>query len=136
MANETLNLRHVGPIAGANISFGDLTVLVGPQATGKSIFLQFLKLLVDSAPIFRTLRLNGVDWDHKTNAFLDAYLGEGMSSVWHSTRSHIRWRGAPVDLARLVHSPLKRKSEEAFFIPAQRVLALSREGWLRAFTDY
>ena len=32
----------------AEISFGDLTVFVGPQATGKSIALQFLKLLVDT----------------------------------------------------------------------------------------
>jgi predicted ATPase len=41
MANETLQLKH-------------LTVLVGPQATGKSIFLQFLKLLLDTDPISRT----------------------------------------------------------------------------------
>jgi hypothetical protein len=26
--------------------------------------------------------------------------------------------------------------ERSFFIPAQRVLTLSRDGWLRPFTDY
>lgn len=44
MRVERLRLTNVGPIQEANIEFGDLTILVGPQATGKSIFLQFLKL--------------------------------------------------------------------------------------------
>jgi predicted ATPase len=43
-----LNVGNFGPIKSADVEFGDLTVLVGPQATGKSIFLQLLKLLVDA----------------------------------------------------------------------------------------
>ena len=42
-----LQLKNIGQITDADIRFGDLTVFVGPQATGKSIALQFLKLLVD-----------------------------------------------------------------------------------------
>lgn len=48
MNANTMKALHVGPITDAEVTFGDLTVLVGPQATGKSVFLQFLKLLVDS----------------------------------------------------------------------------------------
>ena len=37
-----LQLNEIGQIARADIRFGDLTVFVGPQATGKSIAIQFL----------------------------------------------------------------------------------------------
>jgi ABC-type transport system involved in cytochrome bd biosynthesis fused ATPase/permease subunit len=43
--------RSVGQIAEASLTFGDLTTLVGPQATGKSIALQLLKLMVDAGQV-------------------------------------------------------------------------------------
>ena len=46
-----LRLEKVGQIVEADIRFGDLTVFVGPQATGKSIALQFLKLIVDTGHV-------------------------------------------------------------------------------------
>jgi predicted ATPase len=42
-----LKLFNIGQINEADLRFGDLTVFVGPQASGKSIALQFLKLVVD-----------------------------------------------------------------------------------------
>ena len=36
---EKLKLKSFGPISEAEINFGDLTLLVGPQASGKSILL-------------------------------------------------------------------------------------------------
>jgi hypothetical protein len=48
---KRLTLRNIGPIKEADLRFGDLTVLVGPQATGKSISLQWLKLLNDTGLI-------------------------------------------------------------------------------------
>jgi ABC-type uncharacterized transport system ATPase subunit len=39
-----LQVKQLGPIREADITFGDLTVIVGPQATGKSILLQTIKL--------------------------------------------------------------------------------------------
>ena len=47
---QTLKLKNIGPISEADVQFGDLTVLVGPQATGKGIFIQFLKLILDASP--------------------------------------------------------------------------------------
>lgn len=44
---ERLEVQSFGPIGKVSIEFGDLTLLIGPQASGKSIFLQLLKLLVD-----------------------------------------------------------------------------------------
>jgi predicted ATP-dependent endonuclease of OLD family len=63
MNNVRLQLKHVGQIEDADIEFGDLTVLVGPQATGKSIFLQFLRLLVDTGYVIDELRKHGLIWN-------------------------------------------------------------------------
>jgi hypothetical protein len=136
MANETLQLKHIGPIQEADVQFGDLTVLVGPQATGKSIFLQFLKLLLDTGPIFRTLRKYGLDWDRRVDRFLELYLGEGTKEIWQSGSSEIWWNGKFYRLDSLARSKRRAVEEKSFFIPAQRVLTLSRDGWLRPFTDY
>jgi hypothetical protein len=64
------------------------------------------------------------------------FLGEGAQGMWREGKSAIDWNGQPVNLAALVASKKKAQNERSFFIPAQRVLALSREGWLRPFTDY
>ena len=74
----TLHIRNVGQIVDANLTFGDLTVLVGPQATGKSIALQLLKLMVDAGQVQAELSRYGLDWEGELPDFLDAYLGEGM----------------------------------------------------------
>ncbi|MGO9467398.1 MAG: hypothetical protein ACLQVF_24925 [Isosphaeraceae bacterium] len=37
-----LKLKNIGQVVDADIRFGDLTVFVGPQATGKTIALEFL----------------------------------------------------------------------------------------------
>ena len=62
MSSFRLQASNIGQIRRADIEFGDLTVLVGPQASGKSIFLQFLKLLVDPGAILAELKRNGMDW--------------------------------------------------------------------------
>jgi len=142
MASETiLVLRNVGPIQKAEVKFQDLTILVGPQATGKSIFLQFLKLLLDTASIFSTLRKYGLDWRRpagdRVRAFLELYLGEGTGHQWEPQRSQIEWRGAPINLDDLLKKRIRADlSEKSFYIPAQRVLALSRDGWFRPFADF
>jgi len=45
---DELTVRNLGPIRRADIEIGDLTLLVGPQASGKSIFLRLLKLVLDA----------------------------------------------------------------------------------------
>jgi hypothetical protein len=130
-----LSLKNVGQIESADIEFGDLTVLVGPQATGKSILLQFLKLVIDARVVQDQLHTHGIEWAKNREQFLDIYFGEGMRSIWTSDSSSLEWNGDRVNLDRLVsHKPM-RKNEELFFIPAQRVLTLGR-GWPRPFTDY
>lgn len=131
----TLNIRNLGQIREANLDFGDLTVLVGPQATGKSIALQLLKLMVDAGQVQDEMQRHGLDWSRKLEDFLDAYFGEGMHSIWTRGQSQVRWNGKPVNLEQMVRHKRKAKDDNLFFIPAQRVLAL-RDGWPRPFTDY
>ena len=131
----TLNIENLGQIRRANLEFGDLTVLVGPQATGKSIALQLLKLMVDAGQVQEEMSRHGLDWDGKLSDFLDAYFGEGMHSIWNSGRTRIHWNNKAVDLQKIAQRKRKGKDENLFFIPAQRVLAL-RDGWPRPFTDY
>jgi hypothetical protein len=135
MRIESFTLENVGPIREAQIAFGDLTVLVGPQATGKSIFLQFLKLFADAGAIQSELKQYGSDWRKDLPAFLDLFLGEGMHSVWKEGKSNISLNGDPQSLDQLVGRSQRRKEESLFLIPAQRVLTL-RDGWPRPFSDY
>jgi hypothetical protein len=130
-----LKLANIGQLRVADLEFGDLTVFVGPQATGKSIALQFLKLVEDSGPIRTRLGEYGVDWDKQIEQFFDVFFGEGMSRLWRPDESSIEVDGGAIDLAALLKKKGRRKERSMFFIPAQRVLAL-REGWPRPFSDY
>lgn len=77
-----LKIRSFGPIEKVDVQFGDLTLLVGPQASGKSIFLQLLKLLLDKNNIRKTLEQYSIIWGKEADKILDFYFGEGMSKIW------------------------------------------------------
>jgi AAA domain, putative AbiEii toxin, Type IV TA system/AAA ATPase domain len=129
-----LKVQNFGPVKSANVEFGDLTVLVGPQATGKSVFLQLLKLLIDVRHIKYEFKRAGIDWSGRLDIFLDVYFGEGMRAL-HKKNTKIWFEGAEEDLPRLLKVTKPAKGESMFFIPAQRVLTL-REGWPQAFVYY
>ena len=44
---DSFKITNFGPINKVDVQLGDLTILLGPQASGKTLFLQMLKLLVD-----------------------------------------------------------------------------------------
>jgi energy-coupling factor transporter ATP-binding protein EcfA2 len=131
---QTLKLRQIGQIVDAELTFGDLTVLVGAQASGKSIALQMLKLVVDAGQVQDDLSLY-VDWSSSLSDFFEVYFGEGMQAIWQEGRSKVLWNGKPVDMAKLVGRKKSKKDQSMFLIPAQRVLAM-RDGWPRPFSDY
>lgn len=137
---QRLQVEHFGPITAADVTFGDLTVFVGPQATGKSLLLQLYKLLVDRGAIQSRLTHYGIDWRGKPDAFLEAYFGEGMGTLAGSN-TRIKWEGHDQSFEKLA-SRKGRKSDDAedenvFFIPAQRVMAFhATNGWLRGWSDF
>lgn len=130
-----LSLRHVGPIRSADLEFGDLTVLVGPQASGKSIALQWLKLLVDTGFIQAKLDTYGLDYEGDLHKFLDVYFGEGMSSIWRTGESQVSADGKEIDIAKRLARRQRDKEEKVFLIPAQRVLAMAN-GWPKPFQAF
>ena len=129
-----LTLHNIGQIQHADLRFGDLTVLVGPQASGKSITLQWLKLVQDIGLIQQQLDTYGLDYAGQLPALLDVYFGEGMHSIWREG-SEVQVDGRAIDMAKRVARRQPDKTESVFLIPAQRVLALP-EGWPKPFQSY
>lgn len=119
-----LKIQNLGPILQADICFGDLTVIVGPQATGKSLLLQTLKLLLDREHIHDTFKHHSMAFNGKPEGFMDAYFGRGMQSAL-GKRTEVVWSGKPIDL-RDYAKPSKStlRHERVFYIPAQRVMSL------------
>jgi len=127
-------VKNLGPIRSAEIALGDLTIFVGPQATGKSILLQLLKLLLDYRSIREKMRRFNLDWRGEWKTFLELYFGEGMSDIHNEVETVVQWEGKNVKLSGLLMARGPQE-EQMFYIPAQRVLAL-RDGLTRPFTEY
>ncbi|MBZ0242071.1 MAG: AAA family ATPase, partial [Bacteroidales bacterium] len=134
---NNISIDSFGPIYKADITFGDLTLLVGPQASGKSLLLQLLKLIIDKKHIRKTLEQYGFIWGSETDSILNRYFGEGMASVWNDSTGVI-WNEKPILKSFFLpkqRENYKEASEQLFYIPAQRVICL-QNGWPRFFTDY
>ena len=130
---KRLTLTSLGQIREADIVFGDLTVFVGEQASGKSILLQLVKLISDAGDITQTLKKHGFDWQKKVENFLSLYFGEGMETIWNKDETKVTVDKVDFTPRKAL---LKRKKDESLFlIPAHRVVTL-KDGWPRAFTDY
>ena len=134
---ERIRAKGIGPVRAADIEFGELTIFVGPQATGKSIFLQLLKLLVDRHAIHKTMRRFGLVQRGFAESFFDLYFGEGMASIWSEAGSSLILGPSRklTDLRTYARQSRADRPERMFYIPAQRVMSL-RDGMTRPFTDY
>lgn len=129
----TLQIHHFAQIENAHIKFGDLTVLVGPQATGKSLVLQLLKYAIDRPVIASHLRENGLDWDHVSpHGLLSTYLGEGYEHAFSSS-TEISYDGKSLMGGKPQRSA--NRNPRVFFVPAQRVMTMSN-GWPKPFTTF
>lgn len=133
-----LRLREIGPIHDADVELGHLTVLVGPQASGKSIFLQWLALLKDAQYVRSRLRQYGIDWRPPLPNLIETYFGEGSGSMWRdgSDASGIWLDGWPIGSpeTRLTRGG-SRQGQTVFYIPAQRA-GIMRDGWPLPFQAF
>lgn len=123
-----LRIRNFAHIRDVPLEFGDLTVLIGAQGTGKSLALQWLKTAVDGRQIVGALRDAGHDIS-KPEVLVDLIFGVGMGKAWRSStrvtfdRSEIK----PASIAK--RGP---GNERVFFIPAHRAMLVS-DGWAAPF---
>lgn len=116
----------------AEIQLGNLTIFIGPQASGKTLVLELIKLIEDKGEIIATLKRYGFEISKKEKGnFLFLYFGEGMETIIREN-TEILVDGKPFRI-----KPLKKtkNKEKVFYIPAQRVLTL-KDGWPRPFNDY
>ena len=131
---KNIRVTNFCQIKEADINFGDLTLFVGPQATGKSILLQLIKLLLDSQDIVTNLKDNGYDWEENTDEFCELYFGEGMNNIWNN-KTEIYLDETKFDSGDLASDSEFCYGEQLFLVPAQRVIALEN-GWPRPFTSF
>ncbi len=125
---DRLTIRNFAQIAQVDLSFGDLTVLVGAQGTGKSLALQWLKIAMDGRLVVTALREAG----HATadpRVLIDLIFGVGMgpalrpSTMVTFSRKTIKPKGI---------GKLGDGKERVFFIPAHRSMLIS-DGWAAPF---
>jgi hypothetical protein len=129
-----LQLKRVGPIDSIDLDLGDLTVLVGPQAIGKSIALQSLTLALDYPAIKRTLIDHGIDPTRGQDEFFADFFGEGMGGIF-SEESGFLLDKKNISYSLIKGAPYRNKERAVFYIPAQRVTSFE-DGWPRRFTSY
>lgn len=130
---NNFHIEQFGPIGDVSINFGDLTILVGPQASGKSITLETLKLVVDRDNIINNLDRYNYIIGHNTDNILNVYYGEGMSSIWKNN-SRITYDGEGFSKTRLPKKAYDH-DETLFYIPAQRILSIS-DGRPKNFMEF
>jgi predicted ATPase len=131
---KELMIKHFGQIEEAKLDFGDLTLFIGPQASGKSIALQLFKLLNDHIDVIRNLKRQGFDLKNKPQNLLELFFGENMSALW-KRESSVCWQGNKVNLDSLIKNNRQFEKEKVFYIPAQRVMTLDN-GWPRPFMSF
>lgn len=138
LAAMRLSVKNLGPIAEADVTFGDLTILVGPQATGKSIFLQTLKLVRDDEHIQKLFGVHGYNFTSGefVKDYVSAFYGEGTANYF-STATTLALDDQPIHLraVELADDALVSVwDEEVFYVPAQRVLVM-QDGWPLPFQN-
>ncbi|MCZ4254679.1 AAA family ATPase [Sulfitobacter sp. G21635-S1] len=121
----SIRLENVGPISEAKVDLGDLTVLVGPQASGKSVFLQTLKLAADRNHVLGVFEQQNVVFNGDPAAVINGFYGRGMAGMLNNS-PHVTWEGQRYELQALTKfkKPKSSQIERLFYIPAQRVVSL------------
>lgn len=124
-----LAIRNFAHLAEVDLTLGDLTVLVGPQAAGKSLALQWLKAAMDGRQVVDALRAAGHATD-RPEVLIDLVFGTGMAPAWRESETEIlldRRKVAPANLGRIGDG-----KERLFFVPAHRSMLIS-DGWAAPF---
>jgi hypothetical protein len=124
-----LTIRNFAHLAEVDLTLGDLTVLVGPQAAGKSLALQWLKAAIDGGQIVEALRAAGHPTD-RPEVLIDLIFGTGMAPAWRENRTEVLLAGkkiSPKGLGRVGDG-----QERLFFVPAHRSMLIS-DGWATPF---
>ena len=140
-----LMIQNFAQIKSADLNVGnpgDLTIIVGPQATGKSLALQWLKLACDRLVIREDLERFAFTWANPRE-FLGLFFGDGMQQGYvdaGEAPTRVLLNDVPIDLTTIAHKRKGRSANinakpTAYYVPAHRSLLLA-EGWPKLFQQY
>lgn len=129
------SVKNFGPIQEADINIGDLTILIGTQASGKSLFLQMFKLAKDRKSILKRLDNYGFIVKGNSDNLLNRYFGEGLSAMW-TNETEVIDNGTHYNTKdALVKNPANNMIDKVFYIPAQRILSIA-DGRAKNFMEF
>jgi len=134
---KRLQVKAFGPIQQADVGFADLTVLVGPPATGKTLLLRLYQAIQDAAAVAERLERHGVVETNATSpvaAYCAGYFGGGYDDLWTSN-TEVVCGGRRIGPMKLVKPNASANAETTFCAPAQRSLAF-QDGWPKPFTAF
>jgi len=132
-SRHVLGIKNFGPMGHVEIPFADVSVLVGPQATGKSLALQWLKLAVDARRVLSRLKDNGYDCRGDATVLLANVFGAGYGRLDKKTR--VTFDGQAVDIGTIAAGNARAGAHALFYIPAHRAL-LIQSGWPLVFRNH
>lgn len=124
-----LEIKNFAHLEDVQLTFGDLTVLVGPQAAGKSLALQWLKVAMDGRQIVDALKASGHPVDN-SDVLIDLIFGNGMAPAWLVGATQVTLGNKKVDPKTL--GRIGDGTEKLFFVPAHRSMLIS-DGWAAPF---
>ncbi len=133
-------VKNFGPIENVEVDFGDLTIIVGPQANGKSLFLELFKLVQDKKHILTTLKkYNYIFNKSNPTHMIEDYFGEGLGGIIKDN-TLAEWNGESFSLKSLQDLVSAERSyanaaETVFYVPAQRIMSIS-DGRPRNFMEF
>lgn len=134
VSRPELVVRRFAQLEDVTIPSADFCVLVGPQATGKSLALQLLKLAIDGPCVAGALAEYGFEWGKDRARFAERYFGAGMGSAW-SDKTTVALRGTSLSLAGVASGKRTTRDGHVFYIPAHRSLTMP-EGWPLPFLSF
>jgi hypothetical protein len=136
--SERLIIRNFGPIREADIDVHDLTLFVGPQATGKSLATQILfflrdieYLLAGDVPRGDTARetvLSALQWWLGNDPSMYVQDKTVLNLVNGQTEYKVSWRGEKISVSQALSLRIekaeqdRRKQSPKVYIPAGRSL--------------
>ena len=118
-------VRNFGPIENVEVDFGDLTIIVGPQANGKSLFLELFKLVQDKKHILTTLKkYNYIFNKSNPTHMIEDYFGEGLGGIIKDNTLVVSGPQSKEALEVLEDS-CKKKNSEFIYLDRQEVDSFS-----------
>ena len=124
-----LQIQNFAQIADVDLTFGDLTILVGAQGTGKSLALQWLKVAMDGGFMVNALHDAGHTTE-KTETLIDLIFGVGMGKAHTKEKTKVLFDNKEITPGKI--QKIGKNHERLFFVPAHRAMLIS-DGWAAPF---